>query len=83
MTRVARGLSEPPIVRHDVLRGGRREQLRFQLVAPKSKGPFIGFDLGQQPALIRGFLRSHSAMLVEIDRSIGHFRDLVGLLAEV
>jgi hypothetical protein len=58
------------------IRGRSREQLRFQLIASKLKRSFVGFDLGQQPALTRGFLRGHPAVLVEINGSIGHVSQL-------
>jgi hypothetical protein len=47
-------------------------QMGFQFILPKTQRPFIGFDVGQQPAKVGGLLGGHPPVLVEVDRFVCH-----------
>src|SRR4029077_7565559 len=55
---------------------GRGQQVGFQFGLPKAQFFFVRLDIRQEPAQLGRFLRGHAAMLVEVDRLIGHDRAL-------
>jgi hypothetical protein len=51
---------------------GRCNQVRLQFVLSKAQGFFIGLHACQQAAQVRGLLRGHTAMLIQVDRFFRH-----------
>jgi hypothetical protein len=49
-----------------------RYQLHFQCILRLAQRAFVGGDLSEEPTKVGCLLRSHSAMLVEIDRFVCH-----------
>ena len=54
------------------VRGRCREELSFQFVLPLAQRPFIGLYFGNETAQLRGLLRRHAAVFVQIDGPLGH-----------
>ena len=54
--------------------GGRRQQEVFDFVPVTAQRRLVGLDFGQLAPLVGRLLGRHAAVLIEVDRLVGHSR---------
>lgn len=56
------------------IRRRRRKEVGFQFVLSTAQSLLVRIHIRQESAKLRGLLRSHPAMLIEVDRPVGYDR---------